>query len=479
MLAGRQMSMFDALISLEVGTAQGSPISPLLFILFINPLIERLRVCKGVEFASKARVFFRTLFFADDICLTAESAEDLQEMLDICYEWTQEFRMCFNASKCELIQLVGKQSDSQPVCRLGGTVLKWVKEVKYLGVPIVQGRRCKLHAPLPKMWKTYFCIRDALSSSLTMSLKHQLLLLQTSILSVALYPSAVRDMHYGEIDRFVNRCLCRIVGCPQRWTSATFLRAELGVYSSEYLAHRRALSHLWHLHNKAWFRNHLDDLTGQGPLKRLQDLARDYELDISDIREVSKDAWKARIKRVVIARAENDLNAALALKGMPIEVQPGIKRRDYIELGGGKARAGFQLRWELLHKHHTSRNHSQDRQSLPGLVEKLMNGPLPATTDALRLRTLRKVAFELSGVAFTSSELPNWVIPHVKAAVSSLKWPNMTSETIKDLLTVVERLIRWEKSIKEGPVDAHQGSGDTQDDNQGVEDTPQSSANAG
>jgi hypothetical protein len=164
MLAGRQMKLFDALISLEVGTAQGSPISPLLFIIFINPLIERLRACQGIKFASQARPFIRCLLFADDICLLAESIEDLQRMLDICNEWTLEFSMNFNASKCELIQLAGRIPQPPPVLMLAGSPLSWVSEVKYLGVPIIQGRRSKLAAPLAKMWKSYFCIKAALSS---------------------------------------------------------------------------------------------------------------------------------------------------------------------------------------------------------------------------------------------------------------------------------------------------------------------------
>ena len=357
--------------------------------------------------------------------------------------------MRFNPAKCELIQLAGKPTSPPPECRLDGIPLKWVKEVKYLGVPFVQGRRHKLHAPISKMWQTYHCIRDALSSTLPVSIKHQLALIQTNLLSIALYPSAVRDMHYEEIDRFVNRCLCRIVGCPQRWTSATFLRAELGMYSSKYYAHRRALGHLWHLHNQAWFRNHLGDLQGKGPLKRLQELARSYELDISDIKTVSKESWKARIKRATTDLAEKTLNTTLTTKGMPIEVKPGCKRRDYIDRGGPSARAGLQLRWELLHHHHTSPNHSVHRPSLPGLLQKLLNGPLPTTTEALRNKSLRAIARELSGVTEPSAELPAWVQPHVTDAVRCLSWPGMTSDTLRDLLKVVERVIRWTKREQE------------------------------
>jgi hypothetical protein len=481
MLAGRKMKLFDALVSLEVGTAQGSPISPLLFILFINPLIERLRACEGIRLTKLTGVLMRCLLFADDIGLLAESAEDLQHMLDVCHEWAQDFRMAFNPNKCELIQLAGSIPTEMPVCRLGGQVLKWVKEVKYLGVPIVQGRRRKLHAPLPKMWQIYHCIRDGLSSSLPVSLRHQLLLIQSNILSIALYPSAVRDMHYGEIDRFVNKCLCRIVGCPPRWTSATFLRAELGVYSSEYYAHRRALSHLWHLHNRAWFRNHLGNLRGTGPLVRLEELAKVYNLDTADIRDVCKETWKARVKRAVVDRAENAMNTALTTKGLPVEVQPRLKRRPYVEHGGPRARAGLLLRWELLHEHHMNRQLAEARPSLPGLLQKIMTGPLPATTDALRKRTLRKMIKELSGMDITASELPDATKPHVKAAITSLDWPNMTSETLRDLLTVVDRVIRWERRRQASPLREPDPAPDRfmRDDHQEAGSSPPTPASVG
>lgn len=444
MLAGRKMTLLDALVSLEVGTAQGSPISPLLFILFINPLIERLRACQGIKFAAQARAFIRCLLFADDICLLAQTTEDLQRMLDICNEWTLEFGMNFNTSKCELIQLAGSMPQPPPVLTLAGSPLSWVSEVKYLGVPIIQGRRSKLSAPLAKMWKSYYCIKTALSSTLPVSIQHQLLLITTNILSIALYPSAVRDMHYKEIDRFVNKSLCRIIGCPQRWTSASLLRAELGVASAEYYADRRALSHLWHLHNKAWFRNHLADLCGTKPLQRLEKLAQKYDIVSSDIGAVSKEAWKARIKKAIHTRAETDMNTQLSKRGLPVEVEPRLKARPYVLKGGPNARSGFLLRWELLHHHHTNPNHSAERRSLSGLKEKLLAGRLPRTTEALRVKTIRAVIAELSGEDIRGA-LPAWAKPHLEAALTSLSWPNQTKETLQDLLEVVKRVLHAER----------------------------------
>lgn len=116
MLAGRQMKLFDAIVNVKVGTAQGSPISPLLFIVFINPLIDRLRVCTGVQFADKARAFIRSQVFADDICLLAESIEDLQHMLDVCYDWAAEVQ----SSKMRAHTACGPTNLTTPSMQHGG-----------------------------------------------------------------------------------------------------------------------------------------------------------------------------------------------------------------------------------------------------------------------------------------------------------------------------------------------------------------------
>ena len=85
------------------GTAQGSLISPLLFIAFINPLIGRLRACAGVRLTDDRII--RGLFFADDICLLAETMTDMRHMLAVCEGWAEELGMTFNAGKSEMMQL--------------------------------------------------------------------------------------------------------------------------------------------------------------------------------------------------------------------------------------------------------------------------------------------------------------------------------------------------------------------------------------
>ena len=132
-LANRQMKLSDVYVSMLQGTAQGSPISPLLFIAFINPLIERLRACTGVRLTDDRII--RGLFFADDICLLAESIKDMRRMLAICEEWAQEFGMTFNAGKSEMMQLAGRINQQRPEVLFAGGVLKWSRSSSIWACP--------------------------------------------------------------------------------------------------------------------------------------------------------------------------------------------------------------------------------------------------------------------------------------------------------------------------------------------------------
>ena len=159
-LVNRQMKLFDVYVSMLQGTAQGSPISPLLFIAFVNPLIERLHACMGVRLTDDRII--RGLFFADDICLLAETMEDMRDMLAVCEGWAEEFGMTFNAGKSEMMQLAGRISQHRPEVMFAGGLLKWVPEFKYLGVHITQGRRKRIPVPEPQLWQSYHRIKDVL-----------------------------------------------------------------------------------------------------------------------------------------------------------------------------------------------------------------------------------------------------------------------------------------------------------------------------
>ena len=194
--------------------------------------------------------------------------------------------------------------------------------------------------------------------------------------SIALYPTAVKDLDYKSLDVFVNRLLNRITGCSQRFTSATFLRAELGVPSSKYLAHMRALCYAWKLANTCWFKDSLLAMHGDGPLQRVVNLMYEYGLvkrtrstvqgkairsteqekadAIAKLRGFTSEKWKAEVKKAVLAVAAVKLQEDLDKKGLGLRMSPEplVAPRPYVRLGGYKACYGVHWRWSLMKQHH-------------------------------------------------------------------------------------------------------------------------------
>jgi hypothetical protein len=106
---------------------QGSPLSPALYAAFINGLLVQLR-------ASGLGVWERTdgsaiggdatacclsvLAYADDLCLLANSREELDEMLRICEAYARRFRFRFKPSKSEVFVFI-PVADSSPAASNG------------------------------------------------------------------------------------------------------------------------------------------------------------------------------------------------------------------------------------------------------------------------------------------------------------------------------------------------------------------------
>jgi hypothetical protein len=241
----------------------------------------------------------------------------------------------------------------------------WVKESKYLGILLQEGRQKQLTCPMAKLWRCFHRVKRALDPHLPLPLRNQLLLIQSDILSIALYPTAVKDIDYKSLDVFINRLLNRVTGCSQRFTSATFLRAELGVPSSKYLGHMRALCYFWKLANTCWYKDSLLGIHGDAPIQRVVNMMCEYDLiersksteqdkaaAIAAVRDVSAAKWKDQVKKAVLAVAAVALHKDLEERGLPVSPEPLVAPRSYVRLGGYKARSGVHWRWSLMKQFH-------------------------------------------------------------------------------------------------------------------------------
>ncbi|KAK6181435.1 hypothetical protein SNE40_009283 [Patella caerulea] len=118
------------------GFPQGSVLGPLLFVCYINDLLDT--VVSGCE------------MFADDTQIFGEvstpgAAKIFQENLDRLSAWSQKWQLRFNASKCKVLHVASKVNTSNHNYVMNGATMESVKSEKDLGVTIDNQLKFKDH----------------------------------------------------------------------------------------------------------------------------------------------------------------------------------------------------------------------------------------------------------------------------------------------------------------------------------------------
>ena len=114
------------------GVRQGGIVSPLLFTLYIDDLICKLKRM-GIG-CHMGRYFCGILGFADDIMLLCPSLDGLRKMIKVCEDYANEHSIIFNCSKSKLLifgdylghVLIEVNGESVPTC----------KDVVHLGITL-------------------------------------------------------------------------------------------------------------------------------------------------------------------------------------------------------------------------------------------------------------------------------------------------------------------------------------------------------
>lgn len=102
------------------GVLQGSPLSPYLFNLFIDDLVDRLN--------RSSIALPICYFYADDGALVVPASTHLQGLLDEIDDWCRRHRMTLNVAKCGVLS-----SQPGPMLSIAGQFLPRVESYDYLG----------------------------------------------------------------------------------------------------------------------------------------------------------------------------------------------------------------------------------------------------------------------------------------------------------------------------------------------------------
>ena len=306
LLSNRTTVIYGRTVPIGRGVPQGDPLSPLLFIIMLQPLSDALAAHPAGGVTLPGDLMIKDLLYADDISLLAESPEDLNRVLAVCQEWATENGFEFSVDKSKAMVLAGLDPPDLPSVEMYGQPLEWVKQFKYLGFPVYANNKYRKCLPLD-LQSVYQVIGPMASvlhpdSMASLPLIQRVQAFSTMVEGKAMHNAQVADLDVKAIDVYTNKGLKAITGL----ISATHLRCDLGVLPAELVVHRNAMYYLWHLRRRVWYRHYLPQLLHLEPVSRLTSMVLQYEgLSLRDVDSLGQDQWKAAVKEAVLQRAES------------------------------------------------------------------------------------------------------------------------------------------------------------------------------
>ena len=135
--AVKMQSDVSSFFEIALGVKQGEPLSPLLFILFVNDVYSDLRVADGlgeVAGVSINQLCFFLLLFADDMVLFSKDPMELQSLLDKLYAYSTEWGLKVNIRKTKVCVFENRRTQINQRWLIHGEQLETVDSFCYLGM---------------------------------------------------------------------------------------------------------------------------------------------------------------------------------------------------------------------------------------------------------------------------------------------------------------------------------------------------------
>lgn len=127
----------------SAGVRQGDPLSPLLFIIFIDGLAAALRETGvGLNLGDSTLV---DLLFADDVALLSDTVEGLQTLINVVDNYCRKWRLILNTGKTKVVVFNPSREGVHYEWDYRGESLEQVPSYKYLGVWFHESLSWKLH----------------------------------------------------------------------------------------------------------------------------------------------------------------------------------------------------------------------------------------------------------------------------------------------------------------------------------------------
>ena len=220
------------------GVQQGNPLSPRLFNLYINDLLNEMKNEDAVSLDDN--YFFNALMYADDVIIFATSEQGMQKCLDKLDEFCNIWKLRINLKKTKCMTFSKGTNTKKVNFTSNSKLIENTKEYRYLGITI-NCKDCSFTPTLSDLSGKANRAMYALLSKMPIHLapiKIMLKLFDICIVPILLYGSEVWApfMNHGNnwdtspIEQIHTQFLKRILGV-NRSTTNVMVRSEMGRHS--------------------------------------------------------------------------------------------------------------------------------------------------------------------------------------------------------------------------------------------------------
>lgn len=282
---------------------------------------------------SLAGLWLGILLFCDDMVIAANSAVDLQRMIDVVKEHSDLWRYSFAVEKCKVMTIsVPFKSVSFTIA---GSPLEEVTSYRYLGGIIHRFLRDKEH------WDSLLQrVKSAVETTLHLGVRHFslktcILLFNSLIASTGSYGSELFVCSPSTVKKFdvlMRRYFKRAIGCSISTHNAVFC-GELSIYSFSHRFSLLSLYYFWHVVNcgenalvslvftliSADFDRDLS-LKFRGRISYLESIKRHsslYGINLNRAKTFSELQWKyyvkSKLEKFVLVEWTKSINSSVAL----------------------------------------------------------------------------------------------------------------------------------------------------------------------
>lgn len=177
-------------IDVDTGIRQGDSLSPLLFNLIMDKIIQNVKnTSSGYRLGSKE---IQIVCYADDAMIVAENEDNVQRLLHTFHNTAKDYNMEISIEKTKSVVI----SKEPRRCKLSieGKTIEQVMSFKYLGIEISSNRNIKteVKAQTNKAARISGCLRQLVWQNKTMSTEAKVKIYKTCVRPVMTYAADTR-----------------------------------------------------------------------------------------------------------------------------------------------------------------------------------------------------------------------------------------------------------------------------------------------